>query len=129
MDRKEYHDFLYKLINRDRYFSRIDVNLIIDDNLKNKLHKWSYINIIKKHMFYEEPAIKIYIWQLHVIVFYFINNNIEISYENIKIYNEYITEDGSDIDYLIYDKSEPNIGPLNNLKKNNIILSKLKQLN
>ena len=129
MDRKEYHDFLYKLINRNRVFATIHINIIIDDHITNKLHKWSYINVTKKHIFYEETAIKIYIWQLHVMIFYFINNNIEVSYENIKIYNEYISENGSDVDYLIYDKLDPTIGPLNDLKKNNLILSKLKLIN
>ena len=127
---------LLHLINKKRYIGNITYKIIhrckkIDlpyENINsldinNSYDKYTEIEIKKEYLFYSKE-INFYLWELTILIYYFLKNNIEFSFSNLFIYKEYLDLGGGyRIDYQIIN-GEKNI---EHKKINNYYLNKLKK--
>jgi len=126
--------FLLHLITKKRYIGNITYKIIhnckiIDlpyENI-NSLDKCDnydkYTEIeIKKEYIYSSKQINFCLWQLTILIFYFLKNNIEFSFLNLCIYKEYLDSGGYSIDYQLLNGENTH-----HKKINNIYLNKLKK--
>jgi len=126
--------FLLHLVNKKRYIGNITYKIIhnckiIDlpyENI-NSLDKSDnydkYTEIeIKKESIYSSKQINFCLWQLTILIFYFLKNNIEFSFSNLCIYREYLDSGGYNIDYQILNGEN-----INHKKVNNFFLLQLKK--
>ena len=67
---------------------------------RNNYDKYKEIEI-KKESIYSIKEINFCLWQLTILIYYFLNNNIEFSFSNLCIYKEYLDSGGYNIDYQI----------------------------
>ena len=128
--------FLLHLINKKRYIGNITYKIIhkckiidlpveninsLDSN--NNYDKFTEISIKKEYIFYSKEII-FYLWQLTILIYYFLKNNVEFSFSNLYIYKEYLDSGGGySIDYQILN-GDKNI---EHKKINNYYLNKLKK--
>ena len=95
--RREHITFLEELIHRTRTFGKIKI--FIDNKLYENedcfpkvLSSMRKIKIKKKiYRIIEEIEMEIY--SFDTMVFYFMSENLEITFDNIKIYSEYLEKD------------------------------------
>jgi hypothetical protein len=127
--------FLLHLINKKRYIGNITYKIIhkckiIDISFENIItlntnddyDKFTEIEIKKEYIF-SSIEINFYLWQLTILIYYFLQNNIDFSFSNLCIYKEYLDSGGGyRIDYLILN-GDKNI---EHKKINNYYLNKLK---
>jgi hypothetical protein len=127
---------LLHLINKKRYIGNITYKIIhrckkIDlpyENINsldinNNYDKYTEIEIKKEYLFYSKE-LNFYLWELTILIYYFLKNNIEFSFSNLCIYKEYLDLGGGyRIDYQIIN-GEKNI---EHKKINNYYLNKLKK--
>ena len=131
---KNHKHFLLQLITKKRYIGNITYKIIhnckiIDlpyENI-NSLDKSDnydkYTEIeIKKEYIYSSKQINICLWQLTILIFYFLKNNIEFSFSNLCIYKEYLDSGGYSIDYQLLNGEN-----IHHKKINNIYLIQLKK--
>ena len=126
--------FLLHLVNKKRYIGNITYKIIhnckiIDlpiENINsldscNNYNKYTEIEI-KKESIYSIKEINFCLCQLTILIYYFLNNNIEFSFSNLCIYKEYLDSGGGyNIDYQILNGEN-----IHHKKINNIYLKKLK---
>jgi len=127
--------FLLHLVNRKRYIGNITYKIIhnckiIDlpfENINsldshNNYDKYTEI-AIKKESIYSSKEINFCLWQLTILIYYFLKNNIEFSFSNLCIYREYLDSGGGySIDYQILNGEN-----IHHKKINNIYLMQLKK--
>ena len=66
------------------------------------INPYSEITIIKSSLISTIDISVFFMWHLDIIISYFLQNNIDISYSNLQIYKEYIHKYGYSSDYEIY---------------------------
>ena len=127
--------FLLHLINKKRYIGNITYKIIhnckiIDlpfENInsldsRNNYDKYTEI-VIKKESIYSLKEINFCLWQLTILIYYFLKNNIEFSFSNLCIYKEYLDSGGGySIDYQILNGEN-----IHHKKVNNVYLMQLKK--
>ena len=125
--------FLLHLVNKKRYIGNITYKIThnsktIDlpyENIssinKNYYDKFTEI-AIKKESIYSSTEIYFYLWQLTILIYYFLCNNIDFSFYNICLYKEYLNNGGYNIDYQIL-----NGGNVHHKKTKNRFLIQLKK--
>ena len=104
--------FLLHLIEKKRYIGNITYKIthnsktidLLYQNIssidKTYYDKFTEISIKKKSI-YSSKEIYFCLWQLTILIHYFLHNNIEFSFSNLCIYREYLDTSGYSIDYQI----------------------------
>jgi hypothetical protein len=110
----------YKIIHNSKVIDLPYENINSLDTCDN-YDKYTEI-AIKKESIYSSKEIIFYLWQLTILIFYFLKNNIEFSFSNLCIYREYLDNGGYNIDYQILNGEN-----IHNKKINNIYLLELKK--
>ena len=118
--------FLLHLVNKKRYIGNITYKIIhnckIIDlpfeninslDINNNYDKYTEI-AIKKESIYSSKEINFCLWQLTILIFYFLKNNIEFSFSNLCIYREYLDSGGYSIDYQILNGENFHYKKINN---------------
>ena len=127
--------FLLHLITKKRYIGNIRYKIIYNckiidlpfENINsldshNNYDKYTEI-AIKKESIYSSKEINFCLWQLTILIYYFLKNNIEFSFSNLCIYREYLDSGGGySIDYQILNGEN-----IHHKKINNIYLMQLKK--
>jgi hypothetical protein len=127
--------FLLHLVNKKRYIGNITYKIIHNSKIidlpieninsletRNNYDKYTEI-VIKKESIYSIKEINFCLWQLTILIYYFLNNNIEFSFSNLCIYKEYLDSGGGyNIDYQILNGEN-----IHHKKINNIYLIELKK--
>ncbi len=130
--------FLLHLINKKRYVGNITYKIIhkckiidlpieniITLNTNDNYDKFTEIEI-KKIFILSSIEINFYLWQLTILIYYFLKNNIDFSFSNLCIYKEYLDSGGGySIDYQILNGNTN----IERKKINNYYLNKLKSKN
>ena len=120
--------FLLHLINKKRYIGNITYKIIHNSKIidlpyeninsldtNNNYDKYTEI-VIKKETIYSSKEIIFYLWQLTVLIYYFLKNNIEFSFSNLCIYKEYLDSGGGySIDYQILNGENIDYKKINNI--------------
>ena len=120
--------FLLHLINKKRYIGNITYKIIHDckiidlpfENINsldscNNYNKYTEI-VIKKESIYSSKEINFCLWQLTILIYYFLKNNIEFSFSNLCIYKEYLDSGGGySIDYQILNGENIHYKKINNI--------------
>lgn len=126
--------FLLHLVNKKRYIGNITYKIIHNCKIidlpfedinsldsRNNYDKYTEI-VIKKESIYSSKEIIFCLWQLTILIYYFLKNNIEFSFLNLCIYKEYLDSGGYSIDYQILNGEN-----IDHKKINNIYLIELKK--
>ena len=110
--RKEHIIFLRELKNRNRNIGKIKLCIENDDksinvdieNIISAKSSQTKIIIIKK-IYSIEESISMELYAFDTMVYYFLTEELEISFDNIKIYSDYLEKDnGKMIDLHIYQR-------------------------
>jgi hypothetical protein len=126
--------FLLHLVNKKRYIGNITYKIIHNSKVidlpyeninsldtQNNYDKYTEV-VIKKESIYSSKELSFYLWQLTILIFYFLNNNIEFSFSNLCIYKKYLDSGGYNIDFQILNGKN-----IYHKKENNFYLIQLKK--